>query len=105
MTALGLNQLAHGQRAFGLPFAPDNEIAGNALQAPQHMRNRLGRRLLERYDLDIIVIQAQVIALALQDRITGLIVDIAVIFEAYPLHFMRGVVEKVPQETKRLLFV
>ena len=51
------------------------KLEGISSKAAQEMRERVRRRLLERQDLDVVVIQAQVVPVTFQRGIAGLKVD------------------------------
>src|SRR5689334_6916128 len=105
MSALGLNQLAHGQVVFALPLARDDGIAGDLLKTPQQMGEGMRRRILESQHFYVEIIETKVIRVARQSRITQLKINKIVIFQAHAVDLVRRVVEQLSQEPKGPLLV
>src|SRR5882762_5317781 len=101
MPALRLNQLTDGRIRLAPPLSSDDAIAVDLLQAPDDIGERLVRRPLERQDLNIVVIEAKVVTVALESRIANLKVHKSIETQADRVRFVGRIVEQAPEETKR----
>ena len=82
-----LNQAPDGEGRLALPFGDGDERARETLQRPEQVRPRLARQLLEGEDLDVVVVEAQVVAMTLERRVAQEIVEERVMRQANPSAF------------------
>src|SRR5437016_2495109 len=103
MAPFGLNQTTRTGVGLALPFRGDDEVRGNLLQLTQEVGKGASGRLLERQDLDIVVIDTEMIAMTLQRGIAGLEIDVTGVFQATGVAFERVVVQEPPKKPEGLL--
>ena len=103
--ALRLNEPADRVMIGAFPFADRNESGRGRPVGPSEDERRFARRLLECQDLDELVVQAEMVPVAFQDRAAGLKIDVRVVGQIDALDFVRRVVEQAAQRSESSLFI
>ena len=96
VAALGLDDPAHLAGIFFFPLRDDVIVRLHFEQSFEDERKALGRRLFERQDLDVVVVDAQMPAMAFEVRFGKVVVEKGVVLEF-------GEIELVGMEVQRSL--
>ena len=105
MAALGLDDPAHLAGIFLFPFRDDVIVRFHFEQAFEDERKALGGRLLERQNLDVVVVHAQMPAMAFEGRFGEVVVEEGVVFELGEIEFVGMEVERSLENAEGFLFV
>ena len=103
MPALGLDRAPRLARILLFPFVNDVIIRFDFEQTLEDQREALGGRLLERQNLDVVVVQAQIPAMAFEMRLAEVVVEKRVVFEFGVFEFVRREVEGLLEDAERLV--
>jgi len=98
VTAAALDGLPHIKVVFALPLQDGDEIGRQLLQTTEQIGLSLRGRLLHGEDLNEIVVEFQVIPVAFQRGVPGLVVDLVIGMQLCELRFVGRVVEKTANE-------
>ena len=85
-----------------LPFETRDEFAGNRMEIPEEVGERLRRRLFHREHLDVPTTDLQVVSVALHGRIGDEVVDVRVVTQGGRIDDRFVVVHQLAEEPKRL---
>ena len=102
MSPLGLDFSTNGTRLFAVPLTDRDEVGRHFVEALQQVGVRPARRVLEGQHLDVVVVQAEHAAVALQRRVGHLRIEERVLGEAPEPGLVRAVVEKTTEEAEGL---
>ncbi len=105
MAALGLDDPAHLAGIFLFPFRDDVIVGFHFEQAFEDERKALGGRLLERQNLDVVVVHAQMPAMAFDGRFGKVVVEEGVVLEFGEFEFVGMEVERSLENAEGFLFV
>ena len=75
--------------AFALPFAREDEVRRHLVERLEEKRERLRRRLLQRQDAHVIVVEAQVGAMTLERGVAAVVVEERVLTQAHAVGLVR----------------
>ena len=95
---------AHPIARDALPFQTGDELAGDGVEVGQQMRKRVTRRLLHRQDFHELVADRQVIAVAVDRRVSDEIIQVRVMRERRRGYCRRVVVDEVAEESEGVGF-
>ena len=90
---------------FLFPFGDDVIVGFNFEQALEDEREALGGRFLERQNLDVVIVQPQMPAVAFEMRLAEVVVEESVVFELGEFELVRGEVERLLENAERFVFV
>src|SRR5881396_721353 len=93
VATLRLNRFARLARILVLPFRNDVEIGLHFEKAFEDERKTLGRRLFERQNFDVVVVEPQMPAMTLQVRFAKVVVKKRVVLEARELELVGGEIQ------------
>ena len=88
-----------------LPFGDDVVVGLHFEQAFENERKALGGRLFQRQDLDVVVVHAQMAAMAFEVRFAEVVVEKRVVLEFGEFELVGVEVEGLLQDAERFLFV
>src|SRR5258708_32610115 len=105
MTALGLDDPAHLAGIFLFPFRDDVIVRFHFKQSFEDKGEALGGRLLERQNLDVVVVHSQMPAMAFHGRFGKVVVEEGVVLEFGEFEFVGIEVERSLENAEGFLFV
>src|SRR5581483_9090159 len=97
MPALRMNQAADDVIRFPAPLACQNQIRGHFLEFVEQVRHRASGRLLQRQDSHVMVVETQMIAVALKSGVAGVEINERVVLQAYGIGLLRREVQQSPE--------
>ena len=90
MAALGIDRAAGFCRIFFFPFRHDVIVGLNFQESLEDQREALGGGLLEREDLDVVIVQAQMSAVAFEVRFAEVVIEEGIVLELCEFDLVRG---------------
>ena len=105
MAALGLNDPAHLAGIFLFPLGHHVIVGFHFKQAFEDEREALGGRLLERQNLDVVIVYPQMPAMAFQVRFREVVIEEGVVFELGEFELVGMEVERSFENTEGFVFV
>src|SRR5229473_8327248 len=105
MPSLGLDDPAHLAGIFLFPFRDDVIVGFHFEQSIENERKALGRRFLERQNLDVVIVHSQISAMAFEWRFGEVIVKEGVVFELGEIEFVGMEVERSLESAEGFLFI
>src|SRR6266481_2959721 len=88
VAALRLNRFARLARILFLPLRDDVEVSLHFKKVFEDERKALGRRFFEGQNLDVVVVEPQMAAMALQVRFAKVVVEKWVVLQPRELEFV-----------------
>src|SRR5436309_9635591 len=104
VATLRLNRFARLARIFFLPFRDDVEVGLHFEKAFEDERKALGRGFLESQNLDVVVVEPQMPAMALQVRFAKVVVKKSVVLEPRDLEFLGREIQRSFKNAESILF-
>src|SRR5271169_4577709 len=105
MAPFGLDDATHFAGIFFFPFRDDVIVCFDFQQVFEDERKALGGRLLERQNLDVVVIHTQMPAVAFERRFGKVVVEEGVVFKLGAFEFIGMEVERSLENAKGFVFV
>ena len=105
MAAFGLDDPAHFAGVFLFPFGDDVIVRFHFEQAFEDEREALRGRFLERQNLDVVVVHAQMPAVAFERGFGKVVIEEGVVFELGEIEFIGMEVERSLENAEGFLFV
>src|SRR5260221_2166412 len=104
VATLRLNRFARLARIFFLPFGDDVEVGLHFEKTFEDERETPGRWFLEGQNLDVVVVEPQMPAMALQVRFTKVVVEKRVVLEPRELELERREIQNSLKNAESVLF-
>ena len=105
VAALGLDDPAHFAGIFLFPLRHDVIVRFHFEQAFEDERKALGGRLLERQNLDVVIVYAEMSAMAFERGLGKVVIEKGIVFEFGEFEFVGMEVERSLENAKGFLFV
>src|SRR5437899_3109419 len=103
VAALRLNRFARLARILFLPLRDDVEVSLHFEKVFENERKALGRRFFEGQNLNVVVVEPQMPAMAFQVRFTKVVVEKRVVLEACELELERRKIQNSLKNAESVL--
>src|ERR1700677_908632 len=105
MAAFGLNDAAHPAGIFLFPFRDDVIVRFYFEQSFEDEWKALGGRFLERQNLDVVIIHAQMPAMAFERGFGEVVIEKGVVLELGEIEFIGMEIERSLEHAEGFLFI